>query len=270
MKHNSIGQPQALAPTRVRNKVNKCVKNVKWRKEEDELLMKLMKSTEHPNYSRMAEQFPGKTGQQVAERWDKVLNPELVKGSWTRQEDEIIMRFVQENGTKNWRKLCDLLPGRIGKQCRERWRNHLDPSINHSPWTPEEDRLLMKYHEQFGNKWVQISQLIPNRSDNAIKNRWNATLKKLSLVTPKIEKVQKEDVVIQEIPQTPATQPTPSPLSTPQINSGLGTSPFITTLSAFGIFSPGVVVSEKKDQSKGPSLSLADNRAKLLEMIPKI
>ena len=264
MKQHSLSQQQALAPTRVRNKVNKCVKNVKWRKEEDELLMQLMKSTEHPNYSRMAERFPGKTGQQVAERWDKVLNPELVKGSWTRQEDEIIMRFVQENGTKNWRKLCELLPGRIGKQCRERWRNHLDPTINHSAWTPEEDSLLIKYHEQFGNKWVQISRMIPNRSDNAIKNRWNATLKKLTLIQPKIkEEEPKEQVVV-------PVQATPSPVSTPQITSGIGNSPFITTLSAFGLLSPSVPIPERKITEKPASMSLADNRAKLLEMIPKI
>lgn len=258
MKQASPIPQQALAPTRVRNKTNKCVKNIKWQKEEDELLMELMKSTEHPNYSRMAERFPGKTGQQVAERWDKVLNPELIKGSWTRLEDEIIVNFVRENGTKNWRKLCNLLPGRIGKQCRERWRNHLDPNINHSPWTPEEDQLIIKYHEQFGNKWVQISQMIPNRSDNAIKNRWNATLKKMQIESPKLETPQ--------VKLEPLMQSNASPISnppTPQL-----VSPFITTLA---ILTPGISVCEKRNSSeKHPSMSLADNRAKLLELIPKV
>lgn len=168
----------ALAPTRNRQRTNKCVKNVKWRKEEDELLCKLMINEERPNYAKFAEYFPGKTGQQVAERWDKVINPDLVKGSWTRQEDEIIINYVKEHGPKDWRNLRTVLPGRIGKQCRERWRNHLDPSLNHSPWTAEEDQKIIELHKQYGNHWVQISKMMVNRSDNSIKNRWNSTLKK--------------------------------------------------------------------------------------------
>jgi hypothetical protein len=35
--------------------------------------------------------FPAKNVQQVADRWNKVLNPELVKGSWALEEDEAII-----------------------------------------------------------------------------------------------------------------------------------------------------------------------------------
>lgn len=105
-------------------------------------------------------------------------NPGLIKGSWTREEDEIIVNFVKQHGTKNWTKLATLLPGRIGKQCRERWRNHLDPEVNRSPWTEVEDEILINLHETLGNQWVKIAESLPGRSDNAIKNRWNSTLKK--------------------------------------------------------------------------------------------
>jgi hypothetical protein len=138
----------------------------------------LLRSGERANWTELAPHFPGKTAQQIAERWGKVVDPALVKGSWTRQEDETIIGFVQQFGTKNWTKLADLLPGRIGKQCRERWRNHLDPGNNSEPWTFEEDMLLIQLHEQHGNQWVKIAGLMPGRSDNHIKNRWNSTLKK--------------------------------------------------------------------------------------------
>jgi hypothetical protein len=142
------------------------------------LLLQLLHSGDRANWTELAPHFPGKTAQQIAERWSKVVDPGLVKGSWTRQEDETIIDFVCHYGTKNWTKLADLLPGRIGKQCRERWRNHLDPGNNKEAWTPEEDALLIQLHEQHGNQWVKIASLMKGRSDNHIKNRWNSTLRK--------------------------------------------------------------------------------------------
>lgn len=53
-------------------------------------------------------------------RWQKVLNPNLVKGPWTKEEDETLLQLVQEFGPKNWSNIAKHLPGRIGKQCRER------------------------------------------------------------------------------------------------------------------------------------------------------
>jgi hypothetical protein len=168
----------ALAPTRTRTKASSLPKNTKWTQDENDYLMQLVEGQVNPNWNELCVMFPGKTPQQLAERWEKVLNPSLVKGSWTREEDELIMTFVQEKGTKDWTKLASLLPGRIGKQCRERWRNHLDPEVNRTPWTEEEDQILIGMFEKLGSKWVKIAEFLPGRSDNAIKNRWNSTLKK--------------------------------------------------------------------------------------------
>ncbi|OHS96325.1 hypothetical protein TRFO_09951 [Tritrichomonas foetus] len=101
------------------------------------------------------------------------------KTPWSQEEDETIRTFVKEHGTNNWAKLAQFLPGRVGKQCRERWRNFLDPNVKHEPWTQEEDDKLIRLHEAYGNHWVKIALFIPGRSDNTVKNRWNSTLKKL-------------------------------------------------------------------------------------------
>ena len=64
---------------------------------------------------------------------------------------------------------------RAGKQCRERWHNHLRPDIKRGPWTEEEERLLIAAHESLGNRWADIAANIPGWTENAVKNHWNAT-----------------------------------------------------------------------------------------------
>jgi hypothetical protein len=167
-----------LAPTRFRKQQNDRKTKVTWLPEEDDLLRSLVSET-HPNsWSTIAKYFPTKTGPQISGRWEKVVNPKLVKGSWTREEDEVILQFVEQNGHKDWARLASLLPRRTGKQCRERFRNHLDPILMHRPWTAAEDDQLVELHAQYGNQWTRISTFFEGRTDNCVKNRWNSTLQK--------------------------------------------------------------------------------------------
>ena len=71
-------------------------------------------------YAIAAEFFTDRTDVQCLHRWQKVLNPDLVKGAWTKEEDDRIMELVSKYGAKKWSVIAQNLPGRIGKQCRER------------------------------------------------------------------------------------------------------------------------------------------------------
>ena len=97
---------------------------------------------------------------------------------WTPEEDVAIAALVAEHGTRSWSVIAASCPTRTGKQCRERWHNHLDPIINKGEWTEEEDKALLAAHESMGNKWADIAKTLPGRTDNQIKNRWNSALRR--------------------------------------------------------------------------------------------
>ena len=150
----------------------------KWTKEQDAALRRAVKAHDGKNWKLIADAVPGRTHVQCLQRWKKVLQPGLVKGHWTKEEDDLLRRLITTSqNAGNWAYLAEQIPGRTAKQCRERWCLNLNPEINHGPWTSAEDKLLLKLHGVHGNKWAEIASKMPGRTENAVKTRYKSLLR---------------------------------------------------------------------------------------------
>jgi hypothetical protein len=93
---------------------------------------------------------------------------------------------VKKHGAKNWAKCATKINNKLhagltvrsSKQCRARWLNHLNPELNKSKWTAEEDAALIAAHEKYGNKWKKIADSLHGRNENSVKNRFKSLSKK--------------------------------------------------------------------------------------------
>ena len=110
--------------------------------------------------------------------------------NWTPDEDKQLLELVARFDvlkTKRWTHIAELMgTGRIGKQCRDRYLNHIDPCVVKTPWTPEEDRAIIEAQSRLGNVWTKIAEVVGNgRAANGIKNRWNSCLKRRVMLSGK-------------------------------------------------------------------------------------
>ena len=114
-----------------------------------------------------------------SQQYDAKNRRSATKGGWSEAEDDLLFQIVEIHGPLRWSYLAaHHFTGKTGKQCRDRWHNQLNPSINHRPWTHMEEMALLQATLHMGHRWSQISKTIfPGRTANGIKNHYNSKFK---------------------------------------------------------------------------------------------
>jgi hypothetical protein len=159
----------------------------KWAVDEDKKLKDVVPKHGGNNWKIITALVPGRTQRQCCDRWRDVLDPSIdqttvLAGKWTTDEDKRLKDAVLTHGGKSWETIAALVPGRTKRQCCDRWRDILDPSIDRTTalvgkWTVGEDNKLKDSVLTLGNKnWAAIAALLPGRTKIKCCDRWRDAL----------------------------------------------------------------------------------------------
>lgn len=123
-----------------------------------------------PSRMKQATEESGMQGEEGAAGARKKAGPK----AWSKEEDGLLLKLVQNmRMPMKWSVVAQSLPDRTGKQCRERYVNHLNPRLKTSDWNPVEDTTIFHLYGSMGSHWAKMSKVIPGRTDNGIKNRFH-------------------------------------------------------------------------------------------------
>lgn len=107
------------------------------------------------------------------------LTEKSKKGNWANYEDELLLDWVKEKGAKNWAKCALTIPGRTGKQCRERWKNSLDPLVKRGNWSINEQIKMFEAMKVYWYSWSAVSKCLSGRTENSIKNYFYSSVRRI-------------------------------------------------------------------------------------------
>ncbi|DAA76248.1 TPA_exp: Uncharacterized protein A8136_0920 [Trichophyton benhamiae CBS 112371] len=157
----------------------------RWTQEEDSILIqKLYEQQTYDlagaatDWQKIAAGLPGRSNKDCRKRWFNVLSGGLRKGAWSPEEDSYLRDAVRIEG-KSWMRVAQHVPQRTADQCAKRWQHFLDPTLDRSEWTSEENERLLRAVQQHGRRWLDIrNQYLPLRSPNALKNQYSILMRR--------------------------------------------------------------------------------------------
>lgn len=114
-----------------------------------------------------------RTAKDLRKRWSGSLDPNVKKGRWTKEEDELLLKSYEKHGP-HWLSVSMEIAGRTEDQCAKRYVEVLGPSSKGRlrDWSQEEDLLLISKVKKYGTKWRRISNEMEFRPSLTCRNRW--------------------------------------------------------------------------------------------------
>ncbi|KAJ3980572.1 hypothetical protein F5890DRAFT_1540765 [Lentinula detonsa] len=150
-----------------------------WSPEEDDLLRAAVLKEEPGNLNpskwfAISTHVPGRTNKDCRKRWFARMAADIVRGVWSADEDAKLLSAVEKYGTK-WSLVATMVHTRNSDQCAKRWTDTLDPTIDRSGWTPEQDHTLLDAVNEHGTCWKKIVKTyFPGKTGLSAKNRYTS------------------------------------------------------------------------------------------------
>ena len=100
------------------NEETKCRKS--FSPEEDFKLKQLVAKYGQDNWTAIEKEMPGRNSRQCRERYRHYLSPNISHRPWTEEEDKMLLRMVNEVGSK-WVKISKFFENRSDISIKNRW-----------------------------------------------------------------------------------------------------------------------------------------------------
>lgn len=170
---------------------------VQWKKHEDELLEKAIEKYGPCKWAQIADMVPGKTRKQCNNRWRIHAQGSTGRNVWSRQEDMVLEEAVREMGQNDWTLVAKAVTGKTNRQCRERFKNYVDPGLNRSLYTEEEDAFIVA-SANLGHGWTKIAASLVGRTDAHVKLRFHQLSRESKVENTSVRKEKKATAQLEE------------------------------------------------------------------------
>ncbi|OHT13799.1 Myb-like DNA-binding domain containing protein [Tritrichomonas foetus] len=164
----------------------------KFTQNEDQKLMKLVQKYGDNNWVLIAGKFNGRTPRQCRDRYVYYLDPNIKKGDWTRDEENILLEKYQQLGS-SWKLISNFLPGRTEIDLKNRFLK-IDRAIKKTERKKlrEMEKMKLSHFSKKKKKNMEIPQPKTLKNENTNLNNINNSINSFE----KIDHNDKQNEVI--------------------------------------------------------------------------